>query len=78
MDVVQGFYISMGDKRAMTDVDCMTCLVNMARGLEVDGQVLWNGVRHATVYEMGPGRVRAACRYIQVRVHDLTGWRVRL
>lgn len=76
MDVVQGSHISMGDEGAMTDVDCMTCLVNMARGLEVDGQVLWNGVRHATVY---PGRARAACRYVPVidAVQGRPGWRLK-
>lgn len=49
----------------LSDVDCMTCLTNVARGLETkdDWRVRWNGVTHAIVWEMGPGCAVAACWY---------------
>lgn len=68
-------------------VDCMACLVNLARGLGDDHDVVvetgyfihHEGVTHATVYAMGPGTVRAACRYervvLTVKGHYM--WRAR-
>jgi hypothetical protein len=46
-------------------IDCMTCLVNVARGLEVeeDLRIPWRGTNHAVVVEMRPGRVAVACRH---------------
>lgn len=60
-------------------VDCMTCLVNLARGLEnaLDiSRITHRGVTHAAVYEMGPGRLRAACLYERVS-GTRNGWRSR-
>jgi hypothetical protein len=44
------------------DVDCMTCLVNIARGLKVENglRIPWRGTTHAAVLEIGPG---LACDY---------------
>lgn len=51
----------------MTDVNCMTCLVNVAKGLEVlqgPGNIaIYDGLHHAVVWEMGPGRFANACLY---------------
>lgn len=48
-----------------SSVDCMTCLVNVARGLEVEYglHIRWHGIRHAAVWEMSSGLVVAACKY---------------
>lgn len=69
----------------MTDVNCMTCLVNLARGLDDDydtsvmiDRIKHKGVSHAAMYEMGPGIIRAACRYEPVRgSRRILRWRVR-
>lgn len=50
---------------SLSDVDCMNCLVNIARGLVAESQIHWRGVTHAAVYEMGPGHLVAACKYEQ-------------
>lgn len=49
----------------LSDVDCMTCLTNVARGLQTedDWRVRWNGVIHAVVWDMSTGRVAPACKY---------------
>lgn len=54
-------------------IDCMTCLVNITQGLEVeDNQRLkWQGMTHAAVYEMGPGRLGIACHYTQVNIYGI-------
>lgn len=68
----------------MTDVDCMACLVNLAHGLETDPDVwvekvglVHKGITHAAIYEMGPGRIRAACRYERVRGSRANRWQAR-
>lgn len=50
-----------------SEIDCMGCLVNTARGLEVedDLRIRWRGVTHAAVWEMGPGCIVAACKFEQ-------------
>ena len=65
---------------SLSTVDCMACLVNVARGLETENdlRIRWQGVVHAVAWEMGPGRVAAACLYERVnpygRHHE---WRRR-
>ena len=56
---------------SLADVNCMTCLVNVARGLGVedDLRIRWRGVAHAAVWEMGPGLVVAACKYEPINPH---------
>ncbi len=52
---------------SLSDIDCMACLVNVARGLEVEEglHIPWRGMNHAAVFESGPGRVLVACRFEQ-------------
>lgn len=49
-----------------SDIDCMGCLVNVARGLEVEGnlRIYRDGVNHAAVWSMGL-RLVVACKYEQ-------------
>lgn len=70
MDVLRGHGVVLGDEgppvSPSDDVDCMACLVNVDRGLEVVGggvTTLWLGMHHAVVWEMGPNRVAPACLY---------------
>lgn len=53
-----------------SDVNCMTCLVNAARGLEVEvgWHLIWAGMTHAVVWEIGPGRLVVACKYRQINM----------
>lgn len=65
---------------SLSDVDCMTCLTNVARGLEVinDWRVRRAGVTHAVVWEMGSGRATAACGYERHDPYGIgVGWRRR-
>ncbi len=63
----------------LSNVDCMTCLVNVARGLKVEHwRIQGNGVTHAVVYDMGPGRAVAACWYERYNLYGChIGWRRR-
>lgn len=64
----------------MAPVDCMSCLVNVARGLAVESdlRLRWGEVVHAAVWEMGPGLVVAACKYEQTDPYGHPfGWRRR-
>lgn len=66
---------------SLAGIDCMTCLVNVVRGLGVEGdlRIRWHGVAHAAVWEMGPGLVVAACKYEQTddEFEWIPGWRRR-
>jgi hypothetical protein len=48
----------------MTDVDCMACIANLARGgggIEVESGVVVEGITHAVINFGTPGRGWIAC-----------------